>query len=201
MSAFSVLRGTLGVNFMDKNNSLFPAVIACFLGLVVSGFALSSSSAQTATSQDPLFLRMEGHWTGHGTRNYPISGRTTEVAAEVNSSVSVVNGQERLVSDNKITETAVGSAPQTYQSVYWIEAKPDQSGEYSLGVGQSSTSNGSLLNDGDVAAFVSDQELGNDYKIHSETQFNELGPLFTEITTNGNKVILKSVIQYQRAAR
>jgi hypothetical protein len=88
---------------------------------------------------------------------------------------------------------------QTYRSVYWIEAKPDQAGEYLLGVGQASTSSGTLMNDGDATAFVSDQDLGNDYKIHSETQFNELGPLFTEITTNGNKVILKSVIQYQRS--
>jgi hypothetical protein len=188
-----------GATFMSKDKSFFPAVIAVLIGLGASAFALSSSSAQTATSQDPLFLRMEGRWTGQGTRTYPISGRTTQVSADVSSTVSVVNGQERLISDNQITETAEGATPQTYRSRYWIEAKPDQAGEYSLGVGQTSTSNGALLNDGDAAAFVSDQDLGNDYKIHSETQFNELGPLFTEITTNGNKVILKSVIQYRHS--
>jgi hypothetical protein len=183
---------------MNKNNARFPALIVCFLGLAVSAFALSSRSALSASSQDPLFSRMEGHWTGQGTRTYPISGRVTQVTAEVTSSVSVVNGQERLTSDNQITETAVGAAPQTYHSVYWIEAKPEQPGEYVLGVDQTSTSSGSLTNEGDQTTFISDQDLGSGYKIHSETQFNELGPLFTEIATNADKVILKSVIQYQR---
>jgi hypothetical protein len=180
------------------NKSFLLALILCLGGLTASALTLSTSSAQSATGEDPLFARMEGRWNGQGTRTYPISGRTTQLVAEVNSSLSEVNGQERLVSQNQVTETAAAGTPQSYSSVYWIEVKPGQPGQYILGADQGSTSSGSLSKDGDLTVFVSDQALGNDYNIHSETQFNDLGPLFTETTTNGSQVILKSVIQYTR---
>jgi hypothetical protein len=172
------------------NKSFLLALILCLGGLTASALTLSTSSAQSATGEDPLFARMEGRWNGQG--------RTTQLVAEVNSSLSEVNGQERLVSQNQVTETAAAGTPQSYSSVYWIEVKPGQPGQYILGADQGSTSSGSLSKDGDLTVFVSDQALGNDYNIHSETQFNDLGPLFTETTTNGSQVILKSVIQYTR---
>ncbi|CAK9249833.1 unnamed protein product [Sphagnum jensenii] len=117
---------------------------------------------------------MEGHWIGEGSRSYPISGRTTQVTAEVTSTVTTASGQERLNSDNRVTETQANAAPQIYHTVYWIEAKAGQPEVYILGAAQSASSTGTFSLKEGVAVFVSDQDLGGGYTIHSETQFSEL---------------------------
>jgi hypothetical protein len=179
----------------SKRSLLLQAFAVTLLGL-----ATSAAQSPFAT-RDPLFLRMEGHWSGQGTSTYPISGRKTQIAADVESAVSLVNGQERLTSTNQVTESEAGAAPRSYETVYWIEAEPETPGAYTLGytlTGQSApvTSTGIFGSD---LIFATDQSLGNDYLIHSETQFTDSGSTYTQTATNGATVISKTVIEYQRA--
>jgi hypothetical protein len=188
---------------MRSNNSLFPAMIVGFLGLIASAFALATTHehAMVVQSGDPLFSLMVGHWTGQGTRTYPLSGRITQVTTEVTATISDVNGEQRLTSTNQITETPSTGAANSYQTVYWIEPLLGHPGSYTLGYNLTTPGSPTVTSTGILGGdmiFRSDQNLGNAYVIHSETQFSGNKSTFTETTFNGSSVVLKTVIDYER---
>jgi hypothetical protein len=151
------------------------------------------------TSKDPLFSRMEGHWTGTGTVTYSISGRQESLQVDVNSVVSIVDGQERLTSTSQVTQTQAGAPSKVYQTSYWITPSPTP-GTYNLGYGASAqvTSTGTL--DAHLT-FETDQSFGADdsaYVVHSSTQFESDGSsIYTQFATQGQSVLSRTVIHYQ----
>ena len=142
---------------------------------------------------------MEGHWHGHGVRNYPISGRQVQVDAEVQTSYEVIRGQTALVSQNQITESASNTPPRTYQSTYWVrpsEGVP-QSDHYELGAQGSDQagSTGVLTSDG---GFEVEQDLGNGYVVRSRTEFQQDRTIYSDTFTVGNEIQSQTHIEYRR---
>jgi hypothetical protein len=185
------------------------------LPLLLSASIVLAANPEHLFSQDPLFSQMEGSWTGQGVRTEAISGRQIQIRAVVATHYETDGGVIELVSQNQITETSPGSAPNSYESTYWVRVKVGEAGTYELGApGQSAPSSIGIL--GQDGIFRVEQDLGGAsgvsnqagsqaakaglYVIRSETEFQSNQTVYSDRFTDGSELQSQTRIVYQRTA-
>ncbi|MGZ3698648.1 MAG: hypothetical protein ACXWP5_10955, partial [Bdellovibrionota bacterium] len=154
---------------------------------------LTLASTSVFASDDPLFQRMAGHWTGEGDRVYPLANRRGQVQIEVTS----VEKDGKLISTNRITELLVGEKkPRVTVRTYWIRAKDGAPGQYELGYQQSDQVAATGTLNGEI--FDVDQKMGSNLSVHSTTEFNGDHCVYNEDWRQGETQVTETVIKYSR---
>lgn len=161
-----------------------------------------AAPAVAPSSDDPLFVRMEGRWVGTGVRHELLPPPSdVSVQAQVTTSYEIVRGRLALVSHNQITETASGAAPNTYTTVYWVQPKAGVPGVYEMGSEGSTqvSSTGTLGADG---IFRVAEDLGGGYTVDSQTVFlpgrSIYSETFSSMTQSGSQIQIQTRIEYER---
>ena len=170
--------------------------------LLLPLLALLGSTIAVCDSPDPLFVRMAGDWSGQGEKNYPLSGRVSDVQIRVHSWVD----GGILYSDNDVTETPrAGGAPSHYARAYWVRPAAGAAGHYELGSGTvtsglaGATGGFTEQTGGAPSCFEVTQDLGGDYVIRSRTEFpGEDATLYTETGWHGETRISETKLEFRR---
>lgn len=161
-------------------------------GLALS-LILAAHSFSADSLGDPLFARMVGRWRGEGSRVQLSSGRTTRIAARVESRVETDQGAERLRTRSELVETPeyAGGAPRSYVKEYWIWRLGD--GRYALGADLKKASPGRF----DGSRLVVEQSLAP-YAIRSESVFGDGTVEYDELFSASERAVARTRIRYSR---
>ncbi len=121
---------------------------------------------------DPLFVQMQGKWTGEGVTTFAGLVTKTVMKAQVDAHVEThAEGQERLVSLNAITQSQPDGTTQTYVRNYWVEFDHEAEGlrHYRLGAQGSEAVTSTGIFDGQ--AFKVREDIGPELYLDGRTTF------------------------------